>query len=102
MRINKNDPPMLTAYDRYYEWKSTPMEWTLPLQKCTFSGIKVWCPAQPEKLVSDTYGDISVNTSAVECVNQTWVRSEEYKNAERLMEMRMKYMTASTEETFVT
>ncbi|CAF0912536.1 unnamed protein product [Adineta ricciae] len=101
-RVYKKDPPTITSFDNDYQWRSMPREWIFPLKECMFSGIKVWCPAQPEKLVSDIYGDISVNTSEVKCVNQTWVQSEEYKNAKKLMEMRMKHMTASTKETLVT
>ncbi|CAF4066269.1 unnamed protein product [Rotaria sp. Silwood2] len=41
-RMEKNRKPMLTEYDEYYNWKSSPQEWTFPLQECLFSGIKVW------------------------------------------------------------
>ena len=76
----KSSQSMLTIYDTNYKWKSTPKEWTLPLRSCKFSGVKVWCPAEAEKLAVDIYGEISVNMSSRRCVNGSWVVSDEYKS----------------------
>ncbi len=79
-RIVKNSKAMLTAYDTDYQWRSSPREWTFPLRECEFSGIKVWCPAEARKLVSDIYGEISVNTSSMSCINGSWVESNKYQS----------------------
>ncbi|CAF4066252.1 unnamed protein product [Rotaria sp. Silwood2] len=84
-RMKKNRKPMLTEYDEYYNWKSSPQEWTFPLQECLFSGIKVWCPAEPEKLVANIYGPISVKISSTKCVNGSWIASDEYRLAKSMM-----------------
>ncbi|CAF1353955.1 unnamed protein product [Rotaria sp. Silwood1] len=63
----------LTEYSKYYTWISSPIEWTFPLKPCIFSGIKVWCPAMPEKLVTIQYGATAVNKTDTKCVNGTWI-----------------------------
>ena len=55
-----NKIPMLTEYDIYYNWKSSPRNWTFPLHPCDFSGVKVWCPAAPEEIVSCNIWKISL------------------------------------------
>jgi phosphorylcholine metabolism protein LicD len=84
-RIKKNSTAMLTAYDKNYQWKSSPKEWTFPLRECQFSGMKVWYPAEPEKLVTNIYGQISVNMSSKRCVNGSWVETDEYRSTEKKM-----------------
>jgi phosphorylcholine metabolism protein LicD len=86
-RIEKNSRAMLTAYDKSYKWRSTPKEWTFPLQECKFSGVEVWCPAEPEKLVTDIYGEISFNMSSEKCVNGTWVKSNEFNSPKKVLEI---------------
>ncbi|CAF3388303.1 unnamed protein product [Rotaria socialis] len=76
-RIEKNSQPMLTEYDRNYKWKSSPKEWTFPLQKCLLSGIKVWCPAGPEKIGVHLYGQSFLIKSPIECINGAWKKSHE-------------------------
>jgi phosphorylcholine metabolism protein LicD len=99
-RFLKNSKPMLTEYDKYYNWKSSPKEWTFPLQECLFSGIKVWCPAEPQNLVTGIYGKISVNISSTKCVNGSWVRSSEYVFAKKKMKMEdISFTTKQTEYT---
>ncbi|CAF1151522.1 unnamed protein product [Rotaria sordida] len=73
LKNTTNPMKTLTEYSRYYTWISSPIEWTFPLKPCTFSGIKVWCPAMPEKLVTMLYGIEAVNKTDTTCVNGTWV-----------------------------
>lgn len=63
----------LTEYDIDYDWMTLPRNWTFPLQKCRFSEIPVWCPAQPKKLVTRVYGVTALNTSDTSCKNGKWV-----------------------------
>lgn len=63
----------LTDYNSDYEWSSTPRHWTFPLKRCEFSGIQVWCPAMPEKLVEKTYGASALNESDTRCVDGSWI-----------------------------
>ncbi|CAF0736709.1 unnamed protein product [Adineta steineri] len=63
----------LTDYDNSYNWVSSPMNWTFPLKPCMFSGIKVWCPAMPERIVTMVYGVGSINKTDRKCVNGTWI-----------------------------
>jgi len=42
---------LLVQYLDADSWISSPIEWTFPLEPCVFSGIQVWCPARPNKLV---------------------------------------------------
>ncbi|CAF2061075.1 unnamed protein product [Rotaria magnacalcarata] len=72
-RIEKNSKPMLTECDRNYKWKSSPKEWTFPLQKYLLSGIKVWCPTDSKNLVAHIYGKVSGNLSSIACVNGVWI-----------------------------
>ncbi|CAF2925093.1 unnamed protein product [Rotaria sp. Silwood2] len=53
---------------------AVPVEWTFPLKACVFSGINVWCPAKPSKLVTALYGAGAVNKTNAICVNSTWVK----------------------------
>ncbi|CAF2030823.1 unnamed protein product [Rotaria magnacalcarata] len=76
-RIEKNSKPMLTECDRNYKWKSSPKEWTFPLQKCLLSRINVWCPAEPEKIGVHLYGQSFLIKSPIECINGTWKQSHE-------------------------
>jgi hypothetical protein len=64
---------LLGEYDTQEKYVSLPRDWTFPLQRCHFSSIKVWCPAQPEKLVAYHYGVDALNTSDTRCENGTWV-----------------------------
>ncbi|CAF3514896.1 unnamed protein product [Rotaria sp. Silwood1] len=50
----------------------SPIEWTFPLEPCVFSGIKIWCPAQPKKLTTTLYKQTSLFVS---CINGSWIRS---------------------------
>ncbi|CAF1312096.1 unnamed protein product [Adineta steineri] len=63
----------LTDYDRTFNWTSSPIQWTFPLQSCIFSGVKVWCPAMPERLVTMVYGIEAINKTDKKCVNETWI-----------------------------
>ncbi|CAF1223510.1 unnamed protein product [Adineta ricciae] len=63
----------LTEYDVSYRWISSPIEWTFPLTPCNFSSILVWCPAKPESIVANLYGQSAVTKTNKKCVNQTWV-----------------------------
>ncbi|CAF4329645.1 unnamed protein product [Rotaria socialis] len=38
------------------------------------SGIKVWCPAMPEKLVNMLYGIETFNKTDTTCINGTWAK----------------------------
>lgn len=64
----------LTQYSTSYDWISSPVSWTFPLKSCEFSGLKVWCPAMPEKIVSMLYGAIALNQSNKACVNGQWIK----------------------------
>jgi phosphorylcholine metabolism protein LicD len=86
-RIKKNSQAMLTTYDKNSKWKSSPKEWTFPLRECQLSGIKVWCPAEAEKLVIDIYGQVSVNMSSMVCVYGLWVKLDQDKSTEEILEM---------------
>ncbi|CAF5139684.1 unnamed protein product, partial [Rotaria sp. Silwood1] len=73
---------MLSEYNKNYKWKSSPKEWTFPLEECLFSGMKVWCPAHPEKLVSNMYEEISVEISSIKCINGSWTKLDEHRSVE--------------------
>ncbi|CAF4221871.1 unnamed protein product, partial [Rotaria magnacalcarata] len=60
---------MFNEYDENYKWKSSPKEWTFPLKPCRFSGINVYCPAEPEKLIT--------NISSIICINGSWQKFHE-------------------------
>lgn len=68
-----NKIPMLSEYDVYYNWKSNPRNWTFPLRPCDLSGVRVWCPAEPEKLVCAIYDEAALYKSDTLCVNGSWV-----------------------------
>jgi hypothetical protein len=68
-----NKLAMLTEYDLYYNWKSNPTNWTFPLHPCHLSGVKVWCPADSEKLVCAIYGEVALHKSDTLCLNGSWV-----------------------------
>jgi hypothetical protein len=63
---------MLAEYINSNTLILSPIEWTFPLEPCVFSGIKLWCPSQPKKLVRFMYGQTSIDIS---CINGTWVKS---------------------------
>ncbi len=63
---------MLTEYNKYDKWKLIPEEWIFPLRPCMFSGIKLWCPAQPKKLTTSIYGQIPIH-----CSNGIWIGSNQ-------------------------
>lgn len=69
-----NMTSILSQYDRSYKWVTSPISWTFPLKPCEFSGLKVWCPLMPERLVSMLYGAKSLNKSNKACVNGRWVK----------------------------
>lgn len=53
-------------------YRDVPLiDWIYPLKLCVLSGIRVWCPAQAQKLVTLIYRN--TNTS-VFCINRTWIR----------------------------
>jgi hypothetical protein len=68
-----NKIPMLTEFDVHYNWKSNPRNWTFPLHSCDLSGIRVWCPAEPRKLVHALYKEAALYKSDTLCVNGSWV-----------------------------
>ena len=73
-KTKSNMTTVLTQYDKFYKWLSSPVSWTFPLQPCEFSGMKVWCPAMPDRIVSMLYGAESLNKSNRACVNGSWVK----------------------------
>ncbi len=75
--LTENQPSEnITEYSVSYEWFSYPRTWTYPLQTCYFSGIKLLCPAEPEKLVAAMYGVTALTKSDTKCVNGSWVRND--------------------------
>jgi hypothetical protein len=64
----------LAEYLHTDTWILFPIEWTLPLEPCVFSGIKVWCPAQPQKLIKSVYEQTFVYKS---CINNSWIKSNQ-------------------------
>ena len=64
----------ITEYGTWGKWISHPRNWTYPLRPCYFSGIKMLCPAQPEKLVASIYGVAALTKSDTKCVNGSWAR----------------------------
>lgn len=68
----------LTEYDPDYDWISYPREWTFPLNACYLSGLKILCPANPEKLVKLMFGRAALSTSDTFCMNGTWIESDKY------------------------
>ena len=48
----------------------TSIHWIFPLELCIFGGVRVWCPAQAEKLVASIYRQ-TVND--VICFNGRWM-----------------------------
>lgn len=66
----------LTHSGKSTKWVSTPMHWTFPLKPCKFSGLQVWCPAMPEKILTTIYGEKALNTSDKVCVNGKWIRTK--------------------------
>jgi hypothetical protein len=69
MYLNNN--ALMLVQNLYFDnWILSPVEWTFPLEPCVFSGVRVWCPAQPNKLTISIYGQTSVYPS---CVNGRWV-----------------------------
>lgn len=77
-RMDNNPETMLTVYDRTYQWKSSPREWTYPLQECEYSGVNVWCPAKAQELARDFYGETVDQLVKKECVNGTWINDKEF------------------------
>jgi hypothetical protein len=63
---------ILTELDNNGRWKSIAEEWIFPLRPCRFSGIKLWCPAQPQSLSASIYEQESVH-----CSNGIWIKSNE-------------------------
>lgn len=66
----------IAIYDLYYKWILHPRNWTYPLKTCYFNDIKVWCPAEHEKLVENLYGSSALNKSDTECVSGSWVKAK--------------------------
>ena len=66
----------LTEYDTEFNWLSYPRNWTYPLQTRYFSGLKLSCPAQPEKMVVALYGIKALTTSDTKCANGNWVDND--------------------------
>lgn len=76
-RILNISKPMLTTYDKNGIWKSFPKEWIFPLQQYIFSGIKVYGPTEPERLVFGIYDDNFLIRLPTKCVNGSWLGLEE-------------------------
>ncbi|CAF2994015.1 unnamed protein product [Rotaria sp. Silwood2] len=67
----------ILLYVEYFNFDNliiSPIEWTFPLEPCVFSGIRVWCPAQPKKLTTSIYKQASMYIS---CINGSWIRSNQ-------------------------
>ena len=79
-QLDKNSKGMLTQYDRNHKWKSSPKEWTFPLRECLFSGMKVWCPREAEKLLINIDGENSTTTASKQCINGSWITSNKEKS----------------------
>ena len=80
-RVDKNSTSMLTQYDRNHEWKSLPKEWTFPLHECLFSGMKVWCPREAEKVLISIDGENSSITTFTQCFSGSCTKSDASKVA---------------------
>ncbi|CAF1201361.1 unnamed protein product [Adineta ricciae] len=65
--------PMLTSIGLNYRWVSSPKFWSFPLRPCDLSGIRVWCPGEPEEIVCATYGREALYKSDTKCINGSWV-----------------------------
>ncbi|CAF1151506.1 unnamed protein product [Rotaria sordida] len=63
---------LFVEYHNFDNLILTPIEWIFPLEPCVFSGIRVWCPAQPKKLTASIYRQTSVYMS---CINGSWIKS---------------------------
>ena len=61
---------VLIELDKNDQWKSIAEEWIFPLRPCRFSGIKVWCPAQPNLLTLS-----SDESESVYCSHGRWIQS---------------------------
>jgi hypothetical protein len=61
---------LLAEYLNSDNWLLSPIEWTFPLEPCAFSGIKVWCPAQPKNILTSIYEQSYVHKS---CINNSWI-----------------------------
>ena len=70
--LSSIDNRTIVDYDTRYNFMANPRDWYYPLQKCDFSGIPVWCPARPKKIVARIYGETAVNSSNTVCRNGTW------------------------------
>ena len=75
-RNSLNNTETITQYDPSFRWLSMPKSWIFPLKPCKLSGIDVWCPAIPDKIVAILYGIESVNKTDTSCINGTWIRSK--------------------------
>lgn len=75
-RVIGNSTKTLSQLNKSYKSISMPMEWTFPLKSCEFSGLKVWCPAMPEKILTVFYGEKALNKSDKVCVNAKWIRNK--------------------------
>ena len=71
--VEDYDSSSIMEYSNNYDWDTFPRNWTFPLRRCDFSGVKSWCPAEPSRLVAAKYGDIALSRSDTSCVNSTWV-----------------------------
>ncbi|CAF3470728.1 unnamed protein product [Rotaria socialis] len=69
VKIGNITKEMFNEYDENDKWESSPKEWTFPLRPCRFSGVNVYCPAEPEKLIT--------NISSIVCINGSWQKSDE-------------------------
>lgn len=73
-RNSKENIETITQYNPSFKWLSIPKSWIFPTKPCKLSGIDVWCPAMPEKIVTILYGLESVNKSDTSCIDGKWTR----------------------------
>ena len=64
---------LLVEYDTQSSPQSIPEDWVFPLRPCFFSGVKVWCPAESEKLTLSVYGPMWARKASLRCVNGAWL-----------------------------
>ena len=100
-RITQDSRTMLKGYGPNHRWRSTPKRWTFPLRECEFSGMKVWCPSEAEKIVDDMYGEMSVNISSKRCINGSWVNSGQYRSTDTTTEITKTSTTTTSKQSMM-
>lgn len=61
---------ILVQYDSGGQQRVIPENWIFSLHPCVFSGMKVWCPAQPKTLALASYDSIRTKHW---CIDGIWV-----------------------------